>query len=198
MAKKKSGNKTGPAVRKFKNRIVGHGEVDPRSLRANAKNWRRHPEAQRAALSGALSEVGWVGSVIVNNLSGNIVDGHARVELAIANNETKVPVVYVELTEDEESLVLATFDPISAMASTDQDALTRLIGTIKTEDDGIRDLIQQLTEAGARQVTFIAGNRQVIRSEDRQLLLIECKTERDLNKLFDEMKARGFECKIMN
>ena len=34
--------------------------------------------------------------------------------------------------------------------------------------------------------------------ESRNLLLIECVGERELEKLFQEMQERGFECKIMS
>jgi hypothetical protein len=51
------------------------------------------PEKQQRALAGALSEVGWVQQVIVNQQTGHLIDGHLRVELARAANEP-VPVVY--------------------------------------------------------------------------------------------------------
>ena len=34
--------------------------------------------------------------------------------------------------------------------------------------------------------------------ESRNLLLIECIDERELEKLFEEMKTRGLECKILS
>ena len=87
--------------RRWKNRIVGHGEVDSEQLLANPKNWRIHPKNQRDALVGVLSEIGWVQDVIVNKQTGFVVVGHARVALAIKAGE-RVPVVYVDLTEKEE------------------------------------------------------------------------------------------------
>lgn len=86
----------------WRNRIVGHGEEAPGQLLANPANWRLHPKEQQLALAGALSEVGWVAQVLVNRTTGHVVDGHLRVELAISRHEPSVPVVYVELSEDEE------------------------------------------------------------------------------------------------
>ena len=40
--------------------------------------------------------------------------------------------------------------------------------------------------------------KEVSDDGNRNLLLIETITETELQKLFDEMKERGFECKIMN
>jgi hypothetical protein len=71
----------------WRNRIVGSGEADPAQLVANPLNWRGHPRNQTLALAGSLDTVGWVQSVLVNRRSGYVVDGHARVELAIARAE---------------------------------------------------------------------------------------------------------------
>ena len=40
-------------ARKWRNRIVGHDEVDAKSLLANPKNWRIHPKNQVDALAGS-------------------------------------------------------------------------------------------------------------------------------------------------
>lgn len=60
----------------------------------------------------------WVGSssTSLNRGSGFVVDSHARVALAPSRSEATVPVLYVDLEPDEKALILATLDPISAMA----------------------------------------------------------------------------------
>lgn len=88
-----------PAV--WRNRIVGHAEVPPAELVPNPRNWRTHPPEQQRALAGALTEVGWVGEVLVNRTTGRVVDGHLRIDLALERHEPAVPVTYVELTEDD-------------------------------------------------------------------------------------------------
>lgn len=105
-------NATTQAVEQpWRTRIVGHADVAPADLVPNPRKWRTHPAEQQAALSGALSEVGWVAEVLVNRTTGHVVDGHLRVDLAVARKEPTIPVTYVELSEDEERLVLATLDP---------------------------------------------------------------------------------------
>lgn len=128
----------------WRNRIVGSGEVDPAELTANPANWRVHGKEQRRALQGALHAVGWVQQVIVNRTTGHIVDGHARVEEALARSEATVPVVYVELTEAEEALALATIDPLSAMATRDDAKLGELVAGISVDDGALRRLLGDL------------------------------------------------------
>jgi ParB-like chromosome segregation protein Spo0J len=131
----------------WQNRIVGQGEVDPKTLIPNSKNYRRHPKGQVSALHGSLSEVGWVAPVTVNRTTGKLVDGHARVELAIRHKAKTVPVQYVELTDAEESLVLATLDPISAMATHDAEALDALLRDVQTGDAALQEMLAGLAES---------------------------------------------------
>ena len=128
----------------WRSRILGEGEEAPDQLLANPRNWRIHPKAQQDALAGILSEVGWVQRVIVNQRTGHMVDGHARVALAISRNEPTVPVVYVDLSEEEEAAVLATFDPLSAMAVADTEQLDALLAEVSVKDDALRAMLDGL------------------------------------------------------
>lgn len=137
---------TAPAT--FRSRIVGHSEEDPTDLLANPRNWRVHPGRQRDALRGSLESVGWVQSVIVNDRTGHVVDGHARIEEAISRGEATVPVVHVDLSEEEENLVLATLDPIGAMATTDRAKLEELLGEAAPSNRALADLLERLRPGG--------------------------------------------------
>ena len=130
-----------PAV--WRNRIVGNGEADPETLLPNPLNWRTHPALQRASLAGVLYEVGWVQQVVVNRTTGHLIDGHLRVDMARGKG-VKVPYVEVELTEDEERLVLATLDPLSALAVTNADALRDLLEGLSSTDEALSQLLADL------------------------------------------------------
>ena len=111
----------------WEDRIVAYeAGVDPEQLLAHPLNARRHPGPQREALRESVGNIGWVAPVVANQQTGHLLDGHARVEEAITAGET-VPVVYVDLTEDEERFVLATLDPISAMATYDFETVDLLL-----------------------------------------------------------------------
>lgn len=128
----------------WRNRIVGHDDVAPAELVPNPRNWRSHPQEQQRALAGALAEIGWVAEVLVNRTTGNVVDGHLRIELAVARDEPTVPVTYVELTDDEERLVLASLDPLAAMASAEQEQLAALLAGLEPAEDALRALLDDL------------------------------------------------------
>jgi len=130
----------------WKNRIVGYGEEPPDQLLFNPRNFRVHPKPQQDTLSGVLSEVGIVQNVIVNRTTGHVVDGHLRITLAERQNQPTVPVTYVDLSPEEEALILATLDPISAMAASDADKLRALLDDVSTGDAAVMAMLSELAE----------------------------------------------------
>ena len=125
----------------IRDRIVEHGHANPRDLTPNPLNWRTHGEGQRAAMTGAAEDIGWIQSVIVNRTTGHIIDGHLRVEIAVEAGETAVPVAYVELSEDEERLALATYDRITGLAGADDSVFARLVDGLETSSSALAALL---------------------------------------------------------
>tara|TARA_R100001594_G_scaffold38767_1_gene70164 strand:- start:74 stop:724 length:651 start_codon:yes stop_codon:yes gene_type:complete len=131
----------------IENRIVGEGTEAPDQLLAHPQNWRKHPPEQQNALLDALKEIGWIKRVTVNRLTGHVVDGHLRVMLALREELPEIPVDYVELSEEEENLALATIDPIAELAKTDQAKLNAVLeaASVKNEEStALLDLIDKM------------------------------------------------------
>lgn len=129
------------------NQIVGYGEEPPESLLAHPMNPKIHPKHQQDALSGSLSELGWIAPVIVNRTTAHVLDGHARIGLAISRGEPLVPIAYVEISPEQEALALAIYDPIGAMAVTDAAALSSLLDEVSTGDAALRAMLSDLAES---------------------------------------------------
>lgn len=134
----------------MKNRITRTAEVEASTLTANDLNWRDHPIEQAQALKTVLDRLGWIKRVIVNERSGKIIDGHLRVEEAVKAGAT-VPVVYVDLSDREEALVLAVLDPLAADAGTDTQKLRELVDALRYGgelDDALDELLAQVEGQG--------------------------------------------------
>jgi DNA modification methylase len=147
--KKKDGtaNPGNPTSRRrtspWQSRIVSYDLVDARELTDNPSNFRKHPQTQHEALIGSLNDLGWIAPVIVNRLSGHLVDGHLRARLA-GEHKSPLPVAYVELSDEEEKEALLALDPIAAMAVTDKERLGELLGAVRSEQQGITELLERL------------------------------------------------------
>jgi DNA modification methylase len=128
----------------WRSRIVAHTAADPHSLIPHPENWRTHPAIQAAAMRGVLDEIGWVQTVVVNERTGRLIDGHLRVMLALERGMAEIPVTVVDLSESEERAVLATFDPLGAMAEADGTAVAELLQTVDTANAEIAGLLDRL------------------------------------------------------
>ena len=130
---RKNGKSKKPENGNWQNRIVGFELVEPDQLLANPHNWRIHPQAQQEALVGVLNKVGWWDALKINVRTGHILDGHLREHLALRHDQGKVPVLYVDLSEEEEKLALATHDPLSTMAVVDDVKMLELLASAEAE-----------------------------------------------------------------
>ncbi len=128
------------------NRIIGAGEEAPDQLLANPLNFRIHPKPQQAALKGALDTLGWIQQVIVNKQTGHVVDGHLRIQLALRHGAPTVPVLYVDLSPEEEAQALLSLDPIAAMAATDKANMAALMDQVSTDNQAVMEYIAELAE----------------------------------------------------
>jgi ParB-like chromosome segregation protein Spo0J len=125
-------------------RIVGYRLVPPDQLLAHPHNPRRHPASQRETLRASLRAVGWIAPLLQNVQTGHLLDGHARVEEALSAGMAAVPVLDIDVEPAKEGLVLATFDPIAALAVLDRDALDSLMADVQTNEQALQDLMSDL------------------------------------------------------
>jgi len=145
MAKKKpSPPPTAPAA--IRNRNKAHVRVPASSLVPSPDNWRTHPPSQRAALRDLLGEVGFVGNLIALETEGGklqILDGHLRQEEL---GETLVDVCVVDLTPAERAKVLATHDPLTALAQADGVKLDALLAQVHSDSAAVQDLLAGIAQ----------------------------------------------------
>jgi site-specific DNA-methyltransferase (adenine-specific) len=124
-------------------RVVELVRVRAGDLAANPRNWRRHPERQRAALRGLLREIGYADALLARREGDDLVliDGHLRQSL---DPDQVVPVLVLDVTEAEADTLLATLDPLAALAHADPEALGELLGRVETSNQAVRDLLDDL------------------------------------------------------
>jgi hypothetical protein len=145
----------------WQNRIVESGAASPQELAKGMHplNWRGHPENQREALEEALDSLGILQPVLFNRQSGRVIDGHLRIELAVLKGQPLIPVNYVELTDDEEALALATLDAITEQAQPIPEKLAALLERTRemtADKPGLGAMLEALRSRAAD--GLLAGN----------------------------------------
>ena len=125
----------------IRNRVKSLRMVPASDLRPNPKNWRTHPKAQQDALRGVLAEVGLADACLARELPDGsllLIDGHLRAETM---GDGEVPVLVLDVNEDEADKLLATLDPLAAMADSDAARFEELLHTVNTSSEALQELI---------------------------------------------------------
>lgn len=130
----------------WKNNIVEMGEKLASEFAPNPKNFRTHPEHQKKAMRASLDESGWIAPVIENIRTGNLIDGHERVEQALANGNAKVPFIRIDVSEQEEGKIIASLDPIGALAEIDQNILADVLADVVSDNQDLWNFLDTLVE----------------------------------------------------
>jgi hypothetical protein len=95
------------------------------------------------ALRALLTEVGYADALIARELPGGrlqLIDGHLRAE---TTPDELVPVLVLDVTEEEADKLLATLDPLAAMAESDAERLGALLETVRSDDEAVRELLRR-------------------------------------------------------
>jgi hypothetical protein len=122
----------------IRNRVKSLRMVPASDLRPNPKNWRTHPKAQQDALRGVLAEVGLADACLARELPDGslmLIDGHLRAETL---GDGDVPVLVLDVNEAEADKILATLDPLAAMAEANEEMLAEIKKSLR-EPSGKRD-----------------------------------------------------------
>lgn len=131
----------------IRDRVKELRRVPASQLRPSPYNWRTHPKAQLDALRGVLAEVGYAGAALARELpdgSLELIDGHARAEVS---GSAEVPVLVLDVTEGEAKKILATFDPLGAMAGSDAAKLDALLREVETSSEAVAAMLEEVAEA---------------------------------------------------
>jgi len=130
-------------VLNIRDRITELRRVPASELIPNPHNWRQHPTAQWSAVRGVLDEIGFADALIAREtpLGLQLIDGHLRAEVMGA---ALVPVLIVDLDQAEADQLLATLDPLAAMATRNQESLSALLERVQFDSEAVNEMLANL------------------------------------------------------
>jgi hypothetical protein len=183
----------------IRDRVKELRRVKASQLRPHPKNWRIHPQEQQDALRGVLAEVGFAGALLARELpdgSLELIDGHLRAETA---PEMEVPVLVLDLNEQEAAKLLALHDPLTALAEVDGDALTDLLSHVETQNEAVQKLLHRMV--GDSDAPLVAepedGPPAVLPIPESYQVVVECRDEPHQRELYEHFTAEGLPCKLL-
>jgi len=184
----------------IRDRIKELRRVPAKDLRPNPRNWRVHPPEQQDALRAILAEVGYAGALLARECDDGaleLIDGHLRAE---TTPDVLVPVLVLDVTEAEAAKILATHDPLAAMAEADAGKINELLQHFTTDSPALCEMLAKLTQPPCEPIT---NGGEPEESADPPMLsasfqlLVTCVDEESQRKLFEQLKEEGYECRVL-
>jgi len=185
---------------KIRDRIKSLQRVKASELLPNPRNWRTHPEAQADAMRGILAEVGYAGAALARETPEGLqlIDGHLRAELT---PDQKIPVLVLDVTEEEADKILATYDPVGKMAEVDKQKLGELLAQIDAESEGVQAMLDGLAEEHGIDLCQDnlpePGDAPVDEVDIPFGVVVKCEDEVQQVKLLEEFVKRGLTCRAL-
>jgi hypothetical protein len=177
----------------IRDRIKELRRVPASQLRPNPRNWRLHPENQQAALRGLLNEIGYADALLARELPDGtleLIDGHLR---AAETPDEVVPVLVLDVNQQEADVILATHDPLAGMAETDREQLDALLGELQAEDAAVQAMLEGLSN---REKSGTGSSREVEVPEAYQVV-VECGGESVQREVYERLTSEGFRCRLL-
>ena len=184
---------------KIRDRIKELRRVEAKQLKPNAKNWRTHPEQQRNVLKGVLAEIGYADALLARELedgSLELLDGHLRAE---TTPDQEVPVLIVDLNDEEASKLLAVLDPIAGLAGTDVDILADLVADMEIESEAVQSMLDEMLTPEENNafpnLPELGGDVEV---PELYQVVVECRDEQEQQAVYERMREEGYVCRLLH
>ena len=195
----------------IRNRIQELRLVMASELIPNPKNWRQHSQLQQNVLRGLFAEIGYADALLARELPDGrlqLIDGHLR---AATTPDQLVPVLILDVSEQEAEKILLTLDPLAGLAEADPDRVLDLLATVTTGNDDVRELLMMIAEQTSCELpdpgTLIDPEPQIDKADELQRKwrtasgqiwqigshLLACGDNRDdalVSRLFGKRRAR--------
>ena len=183
---------------KIRDRIKELRRVAAGELKPNPRNWRTHPEAQRDALRGVLAEIGYADALLARELADGsleLIDGHLRAE---TTPDVEVPVLVLDLNDEEAAKLLALHDPLAALAQADEGLLAELVGSIQTESEAVQAVLDGMLSASGPtlEIEPDAGPPPEVNIPEVYQVVVECEDEEDQRAVYERLTSEGLKCRL--
>jgi hypothetical protein len=180
----------------IRDRVKEFRRVPARELVGNDGNPRRHPQAQRDALRGVLEQVGIAAALVAYHSERNggkltLVDGHLRRQ----DYDLDWPTLVLDVTDAEADLLLATHDPLAALAEYDRPKLDALLQEVRARSPAVVGMLKDLAK-GAGKGQEERGKAPVLPPEKFEVL-VECRDEAHQREVYDRLTGEGLKCRVL-
>jgi len=187
----------------LRDRIKELRRVRAAELLPHPLNWRLHPPEQRAVLEALLREVGFANALLVRELPDGrlqLIDGHLRAETA---PEMEVPVLVLDVDESEAEKLLATLDPVAALAAADAQAVAALRERITSQEVEVTAFLDSVCDEASTREREMGSEHDptatapALTLQSLYQVIVECADEAVQRTLFERLTQEGHRCRAL-
>lgn len=182
----------------IRDRIREFRRVQAKNLLPNPKNWRTHSNRQRDILQGVLAEIGYADALLARELPDKtlqLIDGHLRAETTPLQ---EVPVLILDLSEEEANKLLTVLDPISSLAGKNETLLKELIDNMETENQSVQSFLNEMIQQEPEILSHSMQDLNEVELPALYQVVVECDDEDTQQNLYEELTNRGYKIKLLN
>jgi ParB-like chromosome segregation protein Spo0J len=177
------------------------GTVAPDSLTTDGDNPNEMTDEQFGLLCDRLRQNGWLGGPIITTDDGLIADGEHRWRAAQEIGLAEVPVRQFDIDDATRRLWRQELNKIHGEHDEDADRPefqriieagkeTELNQLLSARDEDLDELLDT-TEA-----TPGIGEAEPLGLDEEYEVIVECNTEQDQEKIYQELTQEGYECRL--
>lgn len=157
-------------------------------------------------LKSSMAEFGYVEAIVWNESTGNVVGGHQRLRILLAQGATEVEVSVVNLDPEKEKALNVALNKISG--SWDYDKLSELMQDLVEHDlasftgfseKEIDDMLKDI-ESGAESDQIGGGSSDKGSSFnycEQYGVIVMCENESAQREIYENLVSQGYECKVV-
>ena len=126
-----------------------------------------------------------------------LLDGHLRAETM---GDQLVPVLVLDVNEAEGDKILATLDPLAAMAEADTEKLDAILRAVDTGSEAVQQMLSDLAaEAGVvpKDDPDAGAADPAFKYSQQYAVTVVCRDEQHQQEVYDHLVAEGLECKVV-
>lgn len=204
----------------WRSRIIALEQHYASELTVHPANWRTHATTQQSAMRQALDTLGIADALLIYSSAehgtATIIDGHMRQSL---EPQQLWPCLRLDVSDDEALALLATHDPLGAMAGAAQPALERILAGVASTHAHLSSTLADIAAlqglaalqappggqpeaqgggAGSSEHTALGNDSQENPTVPTQwLILVTCASEEEHTVLLQQFTGEGLSCRAL-
>jgi site-specific DNA-methyltransferase (adenine-specific) len=170
------------------------------------KPWQNNPRVNDAAVDKVAESIrrfGWGSPILARKADGEVIAGHSRLKAAEKLGLDRVPVRYLDLDPADAHLLALADNKVGELAEWDEEMLGAVLADLKAQEIDLtvgtgfaEGEIDRLID-GTHGIGETGGEPDKDGYKELYGVIVTCRDERHQQQVYEELAARGYECKVV-